>query len=94
MTNSYFETTPRKSAHERRQAMVDHFKTRIGSDGKELSSEKALELMEIFEMGYDTGLRHGQADAQRAFRLALGVELPTSFERAYWNLPVPLAEKD
>ncbi len=76
------------SVQERQQKMVDHFKKFHGMD-----HDSAVEAMKIFEMGYESGERQGRADAQRFFRLSLGVEEPTPAEEAYWNNPVPLKER-
>jgi len=74
--------------HDRQQKIVDHFKKHYGAD-----HEEAKRLMGIFEMGFDTGQDQGRADAQRFFRLALGVETPTPSEAARWMNPVPLKDR-
>lgn len=72
----------------RQQEMVDHFKKVRG-----MGHAEAVTAMEIFEMGFDTGRKQGQSEAQRFFRLTLGLEKPTAAEEAYWTHPVPLKER-
>lgn len=56
----------------------------------------AIANFTLIRMGWasDAGIKHGQAEAQRFFRLALGVEAPAERERVYWQNPVPLATHD
>jgi hypothetical protein len=53
---------------------------------------EAREVLRYMRLGYDIGRKDGQAEAQRFFRLALGVEEPNPGEAAFWNNPVPLKE--
>lgn len=59
-----------------------------------LTEEEARDRLRHMQHGYDIGRKAGQAEAQRFFRLALGVELPDMSERALWNNPVPLRQDD
>jgi hypothetical protein len=54
--------------------------------------ETARSYLSILQQGYDIGLKDGRQEVQRFFRLALGVDEPTTDERAYWNNPVPLKD--
>lgn len=59
------------------------------------SREKVREAMggekgDTFLHGYDCGRADDRAEAQRFFRLTLGLEKPTIEEDALWNNPVPL----
>lgn len=58
-----------------------------------LTEEEARDRLRHMQHGYDIGRKVGRAEAQRFFRLALGVELPDAGERAMWNNPVPLREE-
>ena len=49
--------------------------------------------LDSYENGRRSGVEQGRAEAQRFFRLALGVEEPSLSESAYWNNPVPLRRK-
>lgn len=54
------------------------------------SQPEAEMRLEMFEAGESSGRDLGRAEAQRFFRLALGVDSPSAEESALWNNPVPL----
>jgi len=56
------------------------------------TEQEAREFLAGYDLGLEVGKREGQKAAQRFFRLALGLEVPTESERAYWNNPVPTKE--
>lgn len=58
-----------------------------------MTEDEARSYLTTAEIYYDMGREDGQAEAQRFFRLALGIEIPDVDERAYWNAPVPLMEE-
>ena len=58
------------------------------------SQEEAIIRLDMYDTGFQRGRKEGQAEAQRFFRLALGVEEPDYDERALWNNPVPLMETE
>ena len=61
-------------------------------DVRSCTDQEAREFMDGYESGFEAGRDKGQQEVQRFFRLALGLEVPTESERAYWNHPVPLKE--
>lgn len=54
----------------------------------------ATKMLEFAANSYDSGREEGRKEAQRFFRLALGVEVPDPNEAALWNNPVPLKKDD
>lgn len=59
-----------------------------------LDEEMSKFCLHLMRDAFNVGHRVGQAEAQRFFRLALGVDVPEVDERALWNNPVPLKEED
>lgn len=59
-----------------------------------ISEAEARIRLEAIQIGYDSGVKAGRAEAQRFFRLALGVEVPEPHESALWNNPVPLRTEE
>lgn len=59
-------------------------------------STQAVELAKfiLLHMGvaHEAGIKRGRRQAQRFFRLCMGVEKPTLSEAATWNNPVPLLQ--
>ena len=56
----------------------------------EVDKDTARIMCEAADAAFQAGVNTGRAEAQRFFRLALGVEVPTFNEKATWNNPVPL----
>jgi len=54
------------------------------------SQEEAVIRLDMYESGFQDGREKGQSEAQRFFRLSLGIEEPDLDEEVYWNNPVPL----
>jgi flagellar biosynthesis/type III secretory pathway protein FliH len=52
----------------------------------------AIIRLDMYEQGFQAGKKEGQSEAQRFFRLSLGIEKPSFSEKAYWNNPVPLLD--
>lgn len=51
--------------------------------------------LQHYEWGRQAGQKQGQGEAQRFFRMALGLEAPAGpGEFVHWNNPVPLATTD
>jgi len=50
----------------------------------------ACVILRYARVSWEAGEQNGRAEAQRFFRLILGVEEPTRRESAHWNNPVPL----
>ena len=64
------------------------------SESYKVDKDTAVYLIESYDAGIEAGRKKGQAEAQRFFRLALGMESPTTQEKVYWNQPVPLKEEE
>lgn len=47
-------------------------------------------IVKMMDGAFDAGRKIGQAEAQRFFRYALGIEAPDSQIASTWNNPVPL----
>lgn len=60
------------------------------TDDEEVAIKIAKFTLNHIRWAYEAGEKEGQAQAQRFFRLAFGVETPTSREAVMWNNPVPL----
>ena len=58
-----------------------------------LSEKEVKFILQKMSWAYDWGRKEGQKEAQRFFRLSLGIEEPEPKESAYWQNPVPLKEK-
>ena len=61
--------------------------------GYGIGKEVATKIVDSYDIGFEDGVKQGQEEAQRFFRLALGIDVPTTQERAFWNNRVPLKKE-
>lgn len=97
--------TTRRIAYTRLSCTAEHWTLHADSDTEGLVYRMPLSMADTIEQAekvlahmlktmnhvYHVGEKNGRAQAQRFYRLALGVEQPTDEEAALWDNPVPLA---